>query len=702
MSRLSAIPSLCPSPRRTLALACALTALSVSAHAKEEIMPTIDVVGSTAADIAKIPGSAAVVNRTTLERLQPQSTEDALRGVAGISIKPEEETAIVANIGVRGLSSADYYSLILEDGVPVAPGLFVGNGRYYNPRIQRMDSIEVLKGGASLRYGPSTIGGVINYKTKAPKDGVSVSGRLGSFGYKEANIEAGARSTSGDAVAGLFYTDARSDGFLDKGFQMRDLMLKAGMAIRNDQWLGVKFTRYENDANISYRGHFLNAYRAKADFNPAPDDYFLTDRTSFDVNHEWAINPNATLNTVLYWSEMRRDYWRYGTVSGTPTQTVDGITRWNYSNTVNGNNRAFKRLGAETRLNIAHNSFGMRHETELGLRLMKEEMADQNIAATRTTPRTGTLNTDRIDEANNMGLYAQNRFIVSERLAVTPGLRMEKYSQSRHDLRRTEAQGNQAKTRNTEWVPGIGFTFQAAPQAQLFGGVHKAFAPALNGDSLDGLQDQKLDAQRSTNFEIGVRGRHQQLNYEVAAFRMDFKNQVIPANSNSNFQKTNGGKTLHQGLEMALGYDFKNGLTVDANATYIPDAKFVGDRLNANGSLNTPSGNRVTYTPKWVANLTLGYQTGPLKTALTVNHTGAQFTDVANTVPLTENTSGFFTGKIDAYTTANVTASYAVNKQFTVFGSIKNLTDERYIASLRQGIYTGVERSFEVGAKFTF
>jgi len=108
MSRLSAIPSLCPSPRRTLALACALTALSVSAHAKEEIMPTIDVVGSTAADIAKIPGSAAVVNRATLERLQPQSTEDALRGVAGISIKPEEETAIVANIGVRGLSSADY------------------------------------------------------------------------------------------------------------------------------------------------------------------------------------------------------------------------------------------------------------------------------------------------------------------------------------------------------------------------------------------------------------------------------------------------------------------------------------------------------------------------------------------------------------------------------------------------------------------
>jgi Fe(3+) dicitrate transport protein len=694
--------SACPFPLRLLVTACALVALSPLANAKDDYLPTIDVIGGTAADIAKIPGSAAVVNRETLERLQPQSTEDALKGVAGISIKPEEETAIVANIGVRGLSSADYYSLILEDGVPVAPGLFVGNGRYYNPRIQRMDSIEVLKGGASLRYGPSTIGGVINYKTKMPQDGVSVSGRVGSFGYREATLEAGGRSSSGDAAGGIFYTDARSDGFLGKGFHMRDLMLKGGMAMGDDQWVGVKFTRYENDANISYRGHFLNAFDAKADFNPAPDDHFLTARTSLDLNHEWAVNADTTLNTVVYWSEMNRDYWRYGTVSGTPTQTVNGITRWNFSDAVNGNNRAFKRLGAESRLNIAHDAFGMRNEAELGLRLMKEEMADQNIAATRATPRTGTLNTDRIDKATSVALFGQNRFIVSDKLALTPGLRVESYSQSRLDLRRTAAQGNSAKSRNTEYVPGLGFTYQAAPKAQLFGGVHKAFAPALNGDSLNGLQDQQLEAQRSTNFEIGVRGRDQQLSYEVTAFRMDFQNQIIPANSNSNFQVTNGGKTLHQGLEMAFGYAFKNGFSLDTNATFVPDAKFVGDRTNASGVVTTPSGNRLTYTPKWVANLALGYQSGPLKTALSLNHTGSQFTDVANTTALAENTSGFFTGKIGGYTTLNLTASYAMSNELVVFGGIKNLTDKRYISSLRQGIYIGPERSFEVGAKYTF
>ncbi|WP_157670753.1 TonB-dependent receptor domain-containing protein [Chitinibacter sp. GC72] len=673
----------------------------------EYTLPSIDVVGDEQGDIGKIPGSIAVVNRQEIDRIQPQSTEDVLKIVAGISIKPEEESAIVANIGVRGLSAGDYYSLILEDGVPVAPGLFVGNGRYYNPRIQRMDSIEVLKGGASLRYGPSTIGGVINYKTKMPQEGLSLSGRVGSFGYKEANLEAGVNAQSGNAIGGIFYTEAHSDGFLDKGFKMRDLMVKGGIAIGDQQWLALKATHYNNDANISYRGHFLDAYRAKADFNPAADDWFLTQRNSLDLNHIWTISDHITLKSVLYWSEINRDYWRYNTVSGAPTKQVNGLTQWNYSNTLNGNNRAFDRIGAETRLTIAHDSLGISHETELGLRLMKEEMHDQTIAATRANPRSGTISSNRIDKASSIAFFAQNRFALSQQLAITPGLRIENYTQSRLDLRRTPANGNRAETRNTEYIPGLGFTFNATPTMQLFGGIHKAFAPALNGDAIVinptlGPVDQQLDAQRSVNYELGLRGQAAKMRYEVTAFRMDFQNQVIPANSNSNFQNTNGGKTLHQGLELSLGYAFNNGFSIDANTTYVPDAHFVGHRYDKTGKLTIADGNRIAYTPKWIANLTLAYRVGSLNTALTINHTGAQFSDTANSKEIKENTSGFFTGEIAGYTTANLSASYAINKQLSLFGSIKNLTNERYISGLRQGIYIGPERSFELGGKYTF
>ena len=199
-----------------------------------------------------------------------------------------------------------------------------------------------------------------------------------------------------------------------------------------------------------------------------------------------------------------------------------------------------------------------------------------------------------------------------------------------------------------------------------------------------------------------MRGNNARLRYEVTAFRMEFDNQIIPANSNSDFQRTNGGKTLHQGLELAVGYDFANGFSVDANATYIPDAEFVGNRLKANRTLDIPDGNRVTYAPEWVANLILAYRAGPLKTALSVNYVDSQYSDTANTRAIKESTSGFFTGRIQSYTTADLSASYDISKQFSVFGAVKNLTDERYIASLRQGIYAGPERSYEVGAKYRF
>lgn len=685
-----------------LAVVAALQ-LPVSALAADVMLPRIDVVGEDAQDIKKIPGAVNIVTRQDMELLQPMSTEAALRNVPGVVIKPEEESAIVANIGIRGLSAADYKTLLLEDGVPVAPGLFVGNGRYYNPRIQRMESIEVLKGAASLRYGPNTIGGVINYKTKTPQPGVLLSGRVGSHGYQEATLEAGGLSPSGEALGGIVYTRASSDGFQDKDFEMQDLMIKGGMAIGDDQWLGVKFTHYDNDANISYRGLFLDAYRAGATFNPAPDDYFLTDRKSFDVNHEWSINADTTLNTLLYWSEMYRDYWRYGTVSGSPTVGTGEDTRWNFSDSLNGNNRAFDRLGLESRFNFKHGGFGINNEAEIGLRIMEEEMVDQTIAATRATPRTGTISKDVVDSATSYALFAQNRFLVNDQLAITPGLRVESYQQKRHDRRKTAAEGHSAKTSNTEVMPGIGATFQFTPVTQIYGGVYKAFGPALNSDALTGLEDQELEAERSVNAEIGIRGVSDRLSYEITAFRMDFDNQIIPANSNSDFQNTNGGKTLHQGLEAAIGFDFSNGFSLAANATYVPDAKFVGNRYEDDGvTISIPGGNRVTYTPELVANLTLAYQTGPLRTALSVNYVDEQFTDTANTEAIAENTSGFFTGKIDAYMTVDLTANYAFSKKFSVFGAVKNLADERYIASLRQGIYAGPERSFEVGAKYSF
>ena len=658
------------------------------------VLPTIQVIGSQEDSISKIPGAAVIVSQEQIQQFTPSSTEEILKRVSGVYVKPEEESAIVANIGMRGISSADYKTLILEDGVPVAAGLFVGNGRYYNPRIQRIDSIEVLKGSSALRYGPMNIGGVVNYRTKQPKDGALVDLSIGSWDTYKTTVELGGSSPTKDSNVGAILSWAKSDGFMDKSYEMKDAVIKAGTAIGDNQWVGVKFTHYENDANISYRGQFLGEYHAKKQNNPAPDDWFLTERNSFDINHRWDINPDTELQTLLYWSEMNRDYWRYG-VNATASQAAG---RWIYTDNVSGNNRAFERIGAETRLIAKNTIFNLPGEAEIGLRVMNEKMDDVTINATRATPRTGTTAKDTKDSAKSVALYAQNRFDISDQLSVTPGVRVERYEQQRDDKQKNET----VKTSNTEVMPGLGVTYQFIPAVQLYASVYKAFSPALNGDSLSGMKDQKLDAETAVSWELGLRGQQDAVRYELTAFRMDFDNQIIPANSNSDFQSTNGGKTYNQGLEGVVSLEFENGFDVFANLTWIANAEFKGDRYNKNGSLKSKDGDRVPYTPEWVANLGVGYTYAGLRSQLSANYTGSQFTDELNTKPIVENTSGFFTGKIDAYTTVDLTTRYTLNDQVEFYGAVKNLEDKRYIASLRQGIYVGPERSFEAGVRYRF
>ncbi|MBE0493507.1 MAG: TonB-dependent receptor [Thiomicrospira sp.] len=661
--------------------------MATPAYPVENSLPRIDVVGEGYAAVAKQPGSVTVITKEDLQLQQPLSTEDALRRVPGINIKTEEESAVVANIGMRGLSSAEQKSLILEDGVPVAPGLFIGNGRYYNPRIQRMESIEVVKGAASLRYGPSTIGGVINYKTKTPDDGVSLSGRVGSHNMKEITLEAGGSSPSGDGFAGVVITKAQSDGFMDKSYDMEDVMIKAGMAMGDNQILGFKFSHNANDANISYRGLMLDDFKTGKTYNPAPDDWYLQERKAFDINHEIQLNDNAKLRTLVYWSDVSRDYWRYDV----DTVASNAAGRWVYEDTLTGNNRSFERIGLDTRLNLDFNAFGMQNESEFGLRVFTEESNDTRIRATRDQDRTGVNDRHRQDSAVSYAVYGQNKFMINDKLAITPGLRVESYEQKRIVL---TDNNKTTSTSNTEVLPGVGATYQLNPMAQVYGGMYQAFSPAENGTSLTGDVDQKLEAERSTNIEVGVRGANNQMYYELTAFQMDFSNQVVDGNSNPLLDKENAGKTLHQGLEAAFGIELDGGVSIDTNLTYIPTSKFeAGD----------DKGNRISYSPEIMANLILGYKTGGLKTGLVMHHTGAQYGDSANTKDIpTDAAGGIWGGKLDAYTTMDLNAHYTVNKQLSVFGAVKNLTDERYIAGLRQGIYVGPERSFELGAKVKF
>ena len=686
--------------RQPLALAVALSlgVVSVTAVAEEvatessaeKVMPSIEVIrvkGDQQLHRFDETGSVILIDRAQIEQVQPLSTEDVLRRVPGINIKGEEETSIVSNFGIRGLSASESKSLLLEDGVPVAPGLFIGNDRYFNTRIQRVESVEVLKGSASLRYGPSTIGGVVNYITKTPTDGVQLSARAGSFNMREMTLEAGAKNQAEDAFLGVVATKAKSDGFMDKGYDMSDVMVKAGLAISDKQKVGIKFAYHENEANISYRGLLLQEYLNGARNNPAPDDWYLTDRTAFDLNHEYVFDNNAKLNTLVYWSNTTRDYWRYDA----NTAASNAAGSWVYTNNIVGNNRSFERLGIESRLSFDQQLFGYAAATEFGLRLMEEESNDTRIRATRAADRSGNNDRHIIDSANSVAGYAQSRIQLTDAFAVTPGLRVESYEQKRTILTQN---GDSAKTSNTELLPGVGATYELTANAQLYGGVYRAFSPASNGVALDGLTDQQLDGERSVNYELGLRGTVGAANYEVSAFYMDFANQVVTGNSDPNLSQSNAGKTEHSGMEFLFGYNLGAGFRLDTNATWVPTSEF---------KTGVNAGNRLPYAPKVLANVALSYSGDAFSVALTAHHRGEQFGDPTNLVDIPTNAAGgIWGGLLPAYTVYDLLAQYTAFEGFTVYGSVKNLTDKQYIVGLRQGIYVGPERAFEAGFRYRF
>ena len=659
--------------------------------AKEIELPSINVIDRQEGGASSIPGAIDIISPEEMEMIQPASLQDALKTVPGVNARDEEGYGAIPNIGIRGLSpNRSTKVLILEDGAPIQPSLFLSNASYYSPPVERISSIEVLKGATGLRYGPNTIGGVINYQSKTPlKDGI-VKGKLGSHGYRLLELEAGTSSEQKSMGGGINLITSEANGFRNNGYRMNDILVKGGMAIGQSQWLGLKLTRYENEINTSYVGLRPDEFIHTPTKNPAPDDQFLSNRTSFDINHELEIDTSTKLKTLMYWSQLERNFWRRDVASKT-RQGTSFIDCGGTAYCVTGRNRNFDMLGIDSRLFTNYQAFGIQNESEIGVRLHSETMSNKTERSNAgPRARTGVITGNENNDAKAVALYLQNRFLFTDQFAVTPGVRVESYRQNR----KNEMNGVQGQANNTELVPGIGATWQLAPELQLYSSVYKGFAPAMISAAIsgDGV-DQKLDAERSMNIEFGFRGQAQKWTYEGAAFRMDFSNQIVNQALSGGISKTNGGQSLHQGAEGALGYAITSAWSVLANATYIPVAEFKGGALG-------PIGNRIPYTPKLTGNLGLNYSKDGLKSFLNAYHVSSQYADSVNTV---EESNDGTKGLIPSFTTLNWSVVYSPQKHLKLFGVVRNLFDKKFISGRSpDGIFPGAERNFELGLAYQF
>ena len=111
-------------------------------------------------------GGASLITPEDLERFETTNVVQALRQVPGIAVQLEDGYGLRPNISIRGTATERSSRItLMEDGVLIAPAPYSAPAAYYFPTFGRINSVEVLKGPASITQGPYTVGGAVNLRS---------------------------------------------------------------------------------------------------------------------------------------------------------------------------------------------------------------------------------------------------------------------------------------------------------------------------------------------------------------------------------------------------------------------------------------------------------------------------------------------------------------------------------------------------------
>ena len=114
----------------------------------------------------RISGSAHRIDSEVLTDFEYDDIQRVLTKVPGVYVRDEDGFGLRPNIGLRGANSDRSSRVVLmEDTVLLSPAPYSAPAAYYTPLLTRMVGIEVFKGPASIRHGPYTVGGAINFQT---------------------------------------------------------------------------------------------------------------------------------------------------------------------------------------------------------------------------------------------------------------------------------------------------------------------------------------------------------------------------------------------------------------------------------------------------------------------------------------------------------------------------------------------------------
>ncbi|QIT26348.1 TonB-dependent siderophore receptor [Pseudomonas chlororaphis subsp. aurantiaca] len=688
---------------------------------------SISVVGDWLGDaneavVQNHPGARTVIRREAMLEQGAMNVGDVLRRVPGVQVQDANGTGgsdISLNVGVRGLTSRlSPRSTVLIDGVPAA------FAPYGQPQLSmapissgNLDSIDVVRGAGSVRYGPQNVGGVINFVTRAIPE--KATGEIGTTletsqrgGWKHIDTAFLGGTADNGIGAALLYSGVNGNGYRgsNNGNDIDDVILKTHWAPTNQDDFSLNFHYYDAKADmpggLTQKQYDADPYQSDRDW-----DNFSGRRKDVSFKYLRQIDDRTQFEVLTYYS----DSFRGSTIAARDQKTLVSYPRTYYT------------FGIEPRVSHVFDLGPTTQEASVGMRYLKEGMHEQasRLALVNNQPvvrpgSDGHVYQDRTGGTEATAFYIDDKIDVGN-WTITPGIRFENIRTEWHDrpvagTNGVPVQEKRREINSNEPLPALSLMYHLSDAWKLFANYETSFG-SLQYFQLGqgGVGDQTangLNPEKAKTYEIGTRYNDEVWGGELTAFYIDFSDELQYISNDVGW--TNLGATKHQGIEASVHYDLAaldprlDGLTANAGFTYT--------RATYEGGSSAFKGRDLPFYSRQVATLGLRYdinrwtynidafaQSKQRSPGNMVNADGS-----FNDNYITEGSADGQYGDMPGYVTWNVRGGYDFGSQLSnlkLGAGVKNLFDKQYFtrsSDNNSGIYVGAPRTFFVQASVGF
>ncbi len=626
-----------------------------------------------------------------------------LAKIPGIHIWESDPSGIQIGIAARGLSPNRSWEFnIRQNGYDIAADPFGYPEAYYNPQLQAVQRIEIIRGQGLLQYGPQ-FGGMVNYilrngseitkpfefetQQTAGSNGLfnsynAIGGKKGKINYYSFFDH---RNGNGWRENSRYYSNA---GFGTLTYQVSDkLSFTAELMhshIRSQQPGGLTDAQLKQNAQQSFRSR----------------NWFDITWTSPALIANYQFSKKARLNTKLFGTIGNRNSVGF-LQSITTKDSINPATLSYNSRTVNLDQ--YRNYGLESRFITDYYIGKMKNTFSGGIRLYTGQTyrrADGKgtVGTGYEISVTGNYPRDIKFDSKNAAAFAENIFRVGNKLLIIPGVRYEWLQGAASGRNGYTTSGAEILLQNIErsrsfLLAGVGTEFHIAKNTEIYANLSQAYRPIqfanLQAPPTTDVVDPDLKDAKGYNFDLGYRGKLKNyFQFDVSGYYLQYNNRVgTITQTGSSRLITNVGASSSKGIESYIEFNPVRAFTKSNNTDLIvfvsyafTDAKYSGSHKDA-----ATKGKKVENAPANIlrAGITAGYKTFLLTGQ--VSFSDETFSDANNT--LTPSTNGQ-NGLIPAYTVTDITASYKFGKKINVKAGVNNLLNEIYFTR-RSGGYPG-------------